>query len=321
MGIGIEPDVQYGGAVPETQGSIVVFEIPEGMEGNAPSGSFSGVALVLHLASAVAGADGDFGDAEARLLLDHIKHGLALPVDEILRLEARLELFRRDPPPITGLKRKIETLDLNARTAIGDFLVQVVHADGVVDPSEVRSLEKIYKLLGLDASTLYSNLHGASSEPVTIRPATAEGQIYRVPAPPVPVGPVPGLKLDMAKVAALKADSAKVSALLGAIFTTPQMEEQTPLPAPEVETHTQSLEDRGPFPGLDPDHLGLLQALLQRPQWARAELEEMCVDRGLMVDGAIERINDASYERYDQPMIEGEDPLDIRVELTLEETV
>ena len=319
LGIGIEPDVQFGGTVPESQDPIALFKFPDRGGRSEPSATFSGAALVLHLASAVAGSDGDFGDAEARLLLDQIKNGLDLPVDEVRRLEARLELFRRKPPHLTGLKKKIETLGKKARAAIGDFLVQVVHANGVVAPNEVRSLEKVYKLLGLDAASLYSKLHGAASEPVTVRPATAEGPIYRIPPPPVTPGAEPVLRLDMAKVAALKADSEKVSALLGSIFAEPQAEGHQPPVLPEIVT--QTLEDEGPLPVLDPEHRGLLQALLHRPQWTRAELEEICSDRGLMVDGAIERINDASFERYDLPMIEGDDPLDIHAELILEETV
>ena len=318
LGLGIEPDIQFGGGVPEIKDPIVLFEARDRGKSTAPSPGFNGAAILLQLASAVAGADGDFGEAEARLLLGHINQGLSLPGDEIRRLQARLELFRRNPPPLTGLKKKIDTIGMASRKAIGEFLVQVVHADGVVAAEEVRSLEKVFKLLSLDTSTLYSQIHGASTEPAQVRVPGEEASSFRIPPPPKPVDLQGPLKLDMAKVAALKADSAKVSELLGAIFSEAPPSEQPHPDSIEVGHKTASLEARGPLPALDPDHHDLLQTLLQRPQWSRAELEEICSDRGLMVDGAIERINEAAFEQYDQPIIEGDDPLDVNRELTLE---
>lgn len=320
FGLGIEPDVRFGGAVPDLKDLIALFRLPEEGRDKDPGPSFNAAALLVHLASAVAGADGDFGEAEARLLLDHIHHGLALPGHEALRLQARLELFRRVPPSITGLKRKIESLKVKTRIAIGDFLVHVVHADGIVNPGEVRILERVYKLLGLETGELYSQLHGAVAEPITVRPASETSPSYRIPTPkPDPV-PGTGLKLDMAKVAALKEDSAKVAALLGSIFSETTAAEPIPDLASDPEPPTESGTEESLL-GLDPEHHGLLRALLGRPRWTRAELEEMCADRGLMVDGAIERINEAVFDRFDQPLIEGDDPLDINTDLTLEEAV
>jgi hypothetical protein len=40
-----------------------------------------------------------------------------------------------------------------------------------------------------------------------------------------------------------------------------------------------------------------------------------------MVDGAFERINDAAFERFDSPILEGDDPIDINCELVAKETV
>jgi hypothetical protein len=55
--------------------------------------------------------------------------------------------------------------------------------------------------------------------------------------------------------------------------------------------------------------------LLSRPQWSRAELEDAASDLELMLDGALEQVNDASFEAYDLPLSEGEDPIDINAEV------
>jgi uncharacterized tellurite resistance protein B-like protein len=324
IGIGIEPDLKFGGGLPSPNNLIALFRLSGAAPNRVASPSFDGAALLLQLAAAVASVDGTFGDQEAQLMLDHIKQGLELPEDEFQRLAARVEVYRSSPPHLTGLGKKVGALDPKTRVAIGDFLVQVVHADGIVHPSEVRSLEKIYGLLGLDVATLYSKLHVASSEPITVRPATEAGPSYQLPAPPQPPPPAradSGLKLDMAKVAALKADSARVSALLGSIFSEPPTDGITASMAPDNEADPQPSEEGKLLSSLDPDHRGLLHALLQRSQWTRSELEEMCADRSLMVDGAIERINEAAFEHYDQPIIEGDDPMDINCDLLVEETI
>jgi len=43
-------------------------------------------------------------------------------------------------------------------------------------------------------------------------------------------------------------------------------------------------------------HAALLEILIQRPEWTRQELEYLCAERGLMTDGAVETINEASFD-------------------------
>ena len=57
------------------------------------------------------------------------------------------------------------------------------------------------------------------------------------------------------------------------------------------------------------------RCLLARAHWTRAELEELCADRGLMTDGALERLNEAAFERHDLPLLEGDEPLELNPEL------
>lgn len=319
LGLGIEPDPRFGGSLPTGSDPIVVFAMDTNESGTIPGKHFDSAALLLHLASAVAGSDGDFGDAEATLLLGHLRHGLELPESDYQRLCARLQMFRKAPPALTGLKKRVETLGASGREAIGDFLVAVAQADGVIAPGEVRCLEKIFKLLSLSETRLYSKLHtSAPAEPVSVRPAVETEVVHKIPAQSSSPSLGNVLKLDMAKVAALKADSAKVSILLGSIFADTPSTVVEELPPPEttpaeLDAHPQSLLS------LDAEHSGLLQVLLQRPSWSRTELEDLCADRALMVDGAIERINEAAFDRFDQPLIEGEDPIDINCDLMMEE--
>jgi hypothetical protein len=55
-----------------------------------------------------------------------------------------------------------------------------------------------------------------------------------------------------------------------------------------------------------------------RSQWTRAELEELATDRGLMLDGTLERINEACLDKFEEPFVEGEDPIDVNQSLLRE---
>jgi hypothetical protein len=147
-----------------------------------------------------------------------------------------------------------------------------------------------------------------SPEPVALTRAGV-APAFSIPAPPVSLRG--SVVLDLTKVAALKAESARVSVLLGAIFAECEAPE-----AEERPVQTQAPEDAPTsLLNLNPGHQGLLQVLLQRPRWTRAELEELCADRGLMVDGAIECINEAAFDQFGRALIEGNEQIDINLEL------
>jgi uncharacterized tellurite resistance protein B-like protein len=144
LGIGLEPDARFGGSLPELTDSVVVFT-SEGVEREETlSNSFAFAALALHLAAAVAHADGEFGEEEETVLLGQLSQWLHLQPSERRRLEARLQLHRVAPPSLNGLKKRLEGLTQVQRDALGELLVTVVHADGVVSLGEVKALEMVY---------------------------------------------------------------------------------------------------------------------------------------------------------------------------------
>ena len=67
--------------------------------------------------------------------------------------------------------------------------------------------------------------------------------------------------------------------------------------------------------GLDEAHSSFARMLLSRPQWSRSELIDVAEDLELMLDGALEHINEASFDAFDMPLTEGEDPIDVRAEV------
>ena len=62
---------------------------------------------------------------------------------------------------------------------------------------------------------------------------------------------------------------------------------------------------------LDADHSAFLRLLVTRSSWLREELEHAAADMELMLDGALEHINEAVLDACDEPLTEGEDPIEI----------
>ncbi|MBI2517495.1 MAG: TerB N-terminal domain-containing protein [Opitutae bacterium] len=297
-GLGMEPDPRFGAEIPDLDDLVALF--PGDTEGQ-PSAGFGLAALLLRLASTVAASDGDFSDAEAQKLRQEIEANRDLNQGERRRLLARMAIYRAKTPALTGLKPAISALSEEKRQRVTDFLLTMAFADGTVAPGEVKVMEKVYTLFGLDPATLYTRLHelSAGSSPAATKQSVT--------------GPI---RLDASKVRQLREASEQITKKLAIIFNADQPPEES---VPEVEKDPAGVDPTATVLVLDEAHSGLLMLLTGRPQWSRTEFEEVCADRGLMPDGAIERINEAAFSKFDQPVIDGDDPLEIAMHLLEEQ--
>lgn len=67
--------------------------------------------------------------------------------------------------------------------------------------------------------------------------------------------------------------------------------------------------------GLDEAHSALARLLLSRPVWTKDELDDAAADLDLMLDGAIEALNEAAFDLHDIPFTEGEEVVTVNPEL------
>jgi len=313
-GVGMEPDPRFGGAVPDGDAPVVLFALGSDGPEQSASARYSAAALTLHLAAAVASTDNGISDAERGLLLKQLEQWLHLAEGERRRLQAHLHRFLSVPPKLTGLTKRIAALDKSARESLGNFLALVAQADAEVSPAEVKTLEKIFKLLGLDSKSVYSAVHEAAAEPITVRPAETTASGFAVPKRPE--RGTAAFKLDAAKVEELKADSERVAAILGTIF----VEENIPaaaLPKSQEVEHADEPSEPSLL-SLDPDHSGFVRVLMARTHWSRSELEEIARDRELPLDGTMEHINDAAFEKFGKPFFEGDGDIELNPEVLKE---
>ena len=309
FGYAVEPDPRFGGAAVKPNQKVVLFKSGTDPEA-APSAEYRAATLLLHLTAFVAASDGDISEAEERHLEEHLESSMHFSDGEVRRLRAHLQWLLSEQPSLAGVKRRIEGMDAKKRRLLAEFAVTIAGADGVIDPGEVKTITKIYKLLGFDSDQAIGDIHSLQTgaqwspaeRPVTVRPAGKVDARYGIPKRPQPetLTGAKEFQLDMDRVERTLAETAAVSSVLAEIFVD---EDKGPV-APQ-------LTSTGTSAGLDPPHSQLLQAVDGRSELSREEFEALAEGLGLLSDGAYETLNEAAFERVDGPLLEGEDPISI----------
>jgi tellurite resistance protein len=273
---------------------------------------FTAATVLLHVAAAVATANGTVTDEEERHLEEHLESSLHLDEPERARLRAHLQWLLSEHPSLAGMKKRLEVLTDAQRRQLGRFLIGVAGADGHVDRDELKVLGKLYPMLGLDPDSLYTDVHALTATgdgPVTVIGA-APGTVHTIPPPQQPADAAEGVTLSAAKVAAIMDETAAVAAALGAVFDDP--DDLDAAAAPTDDPTLDDVEDGdGTVAGLDAAHSTLVVRLAERPMWPRAEFEELARRLGLMPAGAVETINEAAFSACDEPLLEGDDPIEV----------
>lgn len=300
--IGMEPDILGGARTPKGEDHIVLYSAAESNNTSVRTAAYQAATLTLQLASAVAGADGEFSEHEMTHLSQQVQSWSHLTAGESARLLAHLRLLAVEPVSLTSLKKKLDPLDTKSKETIAAFMATVAQVDGSVTSAEVKMLEKVYKTLGLDTKKVFTDVHAAATGTSPQPRITSQSAVNE-------------FQLDTAKIAALQKDSERVSALLADIF-----KEESPQPTvtavvPEAAPlEAEAALATGLF-GMDEAHSAFARMLLSRPQWTREELLDVSSDLDLMLDGALEHINEVSFDTHDIPFTEGDDPIDVNLEI------
>ncbi|MCZ0945415.1 MAG: TerB N-terminal domain-containing protein [Gammaproteobacteria bacterium] len=307
LSIGMAPDPRFALRGPKVGEPVVLFRLPEGITAlEEVSDDYRHVLVAIAVGSFVAHADGTIAEREHAALRRRIEE-TALSAQERARLVANLRWMVAVPPDLALFRRRLADISEDVRHQFGQVALAMAAADGVIDPGEIKAVERLYKSIGLATDGIYSALHAltAASEPVTVRPAQGEPKDFTIPAPKHDRK----VSLDAGRVAALLADTARASAVLGDIFSDDDAEDMSEQ-QPEEETET--------FAGLEPKHAAFLSELLTRPRWEESDVTTLARQFELMQAGAIETLNEWSFECFGDTLIEEYDGYEINTELSAE---
>jgi tellurite resistance protein len=296
LDIGFEPDRRYGSRNLEADGWVLLFRAPGGGRVNADVPAYKAAKVMVDIALLAAAADGVIDAGEFESIRTDIRTMPGLGDTEKLRLVAYASVLLKGTPSQQAAMKKLGALDGVAKEQVIKSATAAILADGHASPTEVRFLERLFKSLGLPAESVYATLHRGAvviDEPV---PVAAEQRApgVPIPKPPAPEPARPVVRIDSDRLERLRSETSAVSALLAGIF----VEDDAP-PAPEI--LRPAAAER--FPGLDGAHTTLLESILdgglQRPAF-----DDHARTLRLLPDGAIERINDWGFDRFDEAMIE-----------------
>jgi len=192
LGYGIEPDVRLAGP---TLGlaPIVLFRARPDTPQTAGT-DYAVATLAAHLGITVAAADGRIDDTERDQLSRYLRSAFGLTAGEQHRLHAHTEWLASNDLKLTGLKARLVTLTQPQREAFSDFLLGIAAADGIVTPTEVSTLTRLHKMLGLDPDQVPNRIHHlltgtpphppAAQQPVTVQTSADAETGYTIPGPP-----------------------------------------------------------------------------------------------------------------------------------------
>lgn len=292
--LGMEPDVLGGRKLPKSEDKVALFAIAPAEGAIRSSPAYEAAAVTLDLASSVALADGEASASELLHLSRQIDSWSHLSASHRKRLKAHLRLSIAQPATLASLKKHLEPLAAETKRTIARFLAHLAESDGTVSPDEVKFLERVYKTLQIDTNLVYSDLSSATSpgKPKAI-PSAQQGATTT------------GIVLDPARIAQLQKETEEVTALLSGVFADDTVEDIDAV---------QDEEEVSPKPsvlGLDQSHGAFLRILTSRLAWTRQELADVAADMELMLDGALEHINEASLDQFDLVLAEGDDPVEI----------
>lgn len=302
--VAIEPDRRFGSGVPRADEQVLLFSAPGGGPVDAQRAPYKTMRLLIEVAILAAAADGTASEEEVARTIARIRASSELSRIEQARLIAYAALTFKSPPKQARVMARLKEIAQSDRKAIADAAIAVIGGD-TTDANDVKFLERLYKVLGLPREDVYVGMHRATAKPDEPVPVSAE---VRVPGIPISKRDVPkrsgmpsSIKIDPSLLERRRRESEAASELLSNIFAD-EGPQQSAQPAGPVSADAA-------IAGLDALHSELVELLGLRGSMARVEFDRHARDMKLLPDGAIERINNWSFDRFEEALIEDGDEL------------
>ena len=308
LSTGMAPDPRFALRSPKLGEPVVLFQLPAEVTAlEEVSERYKEILIIVALGSFIAHADGTIA-AKERNALETRVDSAGVSVAERARLHANLQWMLAVPPDLALFRRRLQEVPEDIRHELGQIALAIAAADGVIDPEELKAIERLYKIMSLTTDGVYSDLHAltAQDELVTVRPADEQGRDFVIPPPPEHDGKV---VLDADRVASVMANTARVSSVLGDIFREDEPED-------EWEETLEGIGDS--FSGLDAQHAAFLGELLTRSHWEEAEFATLAGQFRLMQEGALETVNEWSFERFGDALIEEHEGYELNPDVVAE---
>lgn len=305
LGMAVEPDSRLSNQHYRWEDVVSIF--PKEDDDADDFGSYQAAATLLRLGLSIAMADGQVNDLELARLTKHLEAQFNLTEAQAIRLEHLQYILRKFDFDAASVYRSLKrTLTESQRRAVGEFLVAIAAADQEVTLPERQALSRAYSALGLRSSELDKLVPATPSVPAEQLPSESSIETSAIGSESV--------FLDADRIRQIMAETEQVSTFLRqALQADEDFEERsvasTNADGPIVLTapaDSVDAETLGPKPptharvstGLSSRYEPFLTTVLAQEQWNRAELDGIARQQGVMLNGALEAINEWSLEQF-----------------------
>ena len=204
----------------------------------------------------------------------------------MLRTGLVLESFAqsKDTSTISSLLHKLRE---NEKEALRQVMVSIAMADGMVKKPEITLLQNLYEEMGLNKSLVTSDVTDFAAQ---------NALLNRIGNVDIGKSQLPIFDLDSEILALRESETESVKEVLENVFDGESSKETPSVSINELNSST--------FAELDKAHQELLGVLITKEHWAHDEIALLCRPLDLMLDGALETINDWSLDKIDAPLLE-----------------
>jgi peptidoglycan hydrolase-like protein with peptidoglycan-binding domain/tellurite resistance protein len=311
------PNPRLSLQLPKIGQPFVLYRSEEAEIPDSEIAAFRYATLTLTFAAFVAYADSSVSEEETRRLSGLVDGARGLSPRGRAALRAHLRWLQAVPAEPGVLRSRLAGLSPDDRRQLGFAALGVACSDASVHPPEIKALQRIYRVLGLDEAAVLTDLHAALAAPVAAVPAgltliqIGDGATEGHKIPAKPSAPATGeIRLDPERLKQIGESTQRVNEILSKVFVDEEVQREKAAPAEEEVT-----APAGAFEGLDLRYKSFLAELLTRPQWQREDLDLLARGHDLMTAGALEAINEWAFDRYGDAIAEDGEPVVIQRQL------
>lgn len=305
LGYEYAPNEQHYGIKVKPTDNVVFYSLDEESPELSVSSEFHYIALSLRLGAIVASTDGVIDPHERNYLSNLIDKNNKLAVNEKISLKAFLTWCLHSDLNMLGIKSKVAKLSSHEIDLIRSIIINVVLADGISSPDEIKQVEKIYRSLGLDSQLVIKDIHELS----TLGANTKLNPTLDSEQPEV-------VSINYDALAEYKKETHDVQEMLGNIFKDDSDELED-----DIEDHVKedtSMESNHKYQGLESIYIPIYEELIKKEEWELEDIKLLESKFNVMMNGAIESINDWAFELVGEAIIRENGPYYIDLEIVEE---